>query len=162
MRNKVVTLYLPTEADVKRWHALAKAKSCSLSSWVFETIELSLENRPPPKPTTDSEELARLKKENSDLKTEIEQIKRLNVDLRLSRAANAFLATHKVVTLEDKVKEVLQGGKTWTGQELAKRFTLDLIGGGQDLQTLNKLLRRLIDQGEIEEVVGGFRWKGKN
>jgi hypothetical protein len=163
MRNKVVTLYLPTEADVKRWQALAKTKRCSLSRWTFELVELALENRPPPGPTTDTDELNRLRKENSDLKTEIDQIKQLNYSLRLSQAASAYLATHEALTFEQKVKATLQKGGIWNGEKLGKELGLDLMTGQQDFQKLNRLLRRLIDEEVVEEVGhGGFRWKAKS
>jgi hypothetical protein len=148
---------------VKRWQALAKAKSCSLSRWTFELVELALENRPPPGPTTDTDELNRLRKENSDLKTEIEQIKQLNYSLKLSNAANAFLATHEALTLEQKVKVALQKRGIWNGEKLGKELGIDLMTGQQDFQKLNRLLRRLIDEEVIEEVGrGDFRWKGKS
>lgn len=154
MQPKQITIYLPSAADVKRWKTLAKSKSSPLSAWVVETVENSL-NRPPPKPTTDSEEVSKLRKENADLRLEIEQIKRLNYSLRTTQAANAYLASQEALTLEQQVKAALQKGGIWDGKKLGKELGIDL----NDFQKLNKLLRRLIDEGKIEEVVGGFRWK---
>ena len=176
MQEKQITIYLPTKQDVERWHGLSKERGSTLSRWIFEMVELALEDEPARKKTRNiplpispavafavamEEERARtnslndlnqLRKENAELRREVDQMKKLNSRFRLQNFIENNSLLDKIKPLEEKIKVVLQKGGTWSGKKITKEFA------GEDPRMLNRVLQNLVDEGLIEELERGFRW----
>ncbi len=174
MQDKQITIYLPTTQDVERWQTLSKASGNTLSRWIFYKVEEALDVRPTPKtkvgdifggsPSVSSaamliaqhqietDELNRLRRENAELRREVDQMKKLNSRFRFQSFIENNSLLDKIKPLEEKVKVVLQKGGTWSGKKITKEFA------GEDPRMLNRVLQNLVDEGLIEELERGFRW----
>jgi hypothetical protein len=184
IKDRQITIYVPKLSDVARWHSLSRAKGISLSSWVFEHVELSLEKQLAPRPTTNaSKQLRDLHREISDLKRENAQLLKMNSQLIESRRADADTIP-RIKLLEEAVKGLLQRGGTWSDKKLRKALetsnTLKIEPVGRiepfphlddidaaikrnvetgELKLLGAALQNLVNSGLIEESERGFKWK---
>ena len=175
MQEKQVTIYLPTKVDVERWQGLSKARGCTLSHWIFEMVELALEKptrntqrsaevSTGPSPLIQSvamdlvrannlDELNSLRRENSELRRDLDQMTKLNSRFRLQNFIESESLLDKIKPQEEKVKAVLKKGGTWSGEKLSREFA------EIDSRMLNRILQNLVDEGIIEELERGFKWK---
>ena len=180
MQEKQVTIYLPTKVDVERWQGLSKAQGSTLSRWIFEMVELALEkeNKPTRSTTQRSAEVSKipfsspvamaamdlvrtnnldelnsLRRENSELRRDLDQMTKLNSRFRLQNFLESESLLDKIKPQEEEVKAVLKKGGTWSGEKLAKEFA------EIDPRILNRILQNLVDEGVVEELERGFKWK---
>jgi hypothetical protein len=151
MQEKLAVVYLPTKADLQRWQALSRSKGSSLSSWIFEMVELALEERHPSTKATSPEEVNALNRENFELKKAIEQLTKQNEQLRM------VIRIPPSERFKDSVEALLKKGGTWNGQKLKEGLKPYSDKDG----SLNVVLRGLIDSGKVDEGEKGFKWKKK-
>jgi predicted HTH transcriptional regulator len=160
IKDRQITIYVPKLSDVTRWHELSKAAGISISRWVFEMVELALEERPPKTPS-DSEEITRLRKQVLEQEREIEQLNKFHASSQLLQSASEYLS--QVKPMEEKVRAILQKGGIHSGERLMNELSIDFIDGHVDRKTVYKILQQLIDDGLVKEIVGhGFKWIAKN
>jgi hypothetical protein len=175
MQEKQVTIYLPTKVDVERWQGLSKAQGSTLSRWIFEMVELALEKptrntqritgfSTSPSPliqsaamdlvrATNLDELNSLRRENSELRRDLEQMTKLNARFRLQNFIESESLLDKIKPIEEEVKAGLRKGGTWSYKRLTEEFA------EIDPRMLNRILQNLVDQKLVEELERGFRWK---
>ena len=103
---------------------------------------------------TNLDELNSLRRENSELRRDLDQMTKLNSRFRLQNFLESESLLDKIKPLKDEVKAVLKKGDTWSGKRLAKEFA------ETEPRMLNRILQTLVDEGLIEETTrgGGFRW----
>ena len=94
-KSRYVYLYLPSQADKARWHAMADKAKTPLSTWAIEVIEATLaENEEFRTRGAMAKELDDLKKENQELRADLRQktivLDRYENELRRFRS-QAFL-----------------------------------------------------------------------
>lgn len=161
IKDRQITIYVPKLSDVTRWHGLSKAAGVSISCWVFEMVELALEERPAPTTSSASEEITRLRKQVLEQEREIEQLNKFHASSQLIQSASEYLSTVKPI--KEKVKAILQKGGIHSDERLMNELTIDFIDGHVDRKTVYKILQQLIDDGLVKEIEGhGFKWIAKN
>lgn len=157
LKSRQVTLYLPTEADVARWKSLSKAKGCSLSKFVYEMTERGMEEkRAAPKVRSIVPEMNTLRGEVSELRREVDQLKQQNSRLKEVQIVPEQTAKQYEKWIMDmfmnldanlKVSDV-KGRLLLASEQLNSRI-------------ITKVLRDLIDKGEIAESEKGLKWVKK-
>ena len=179
MQEKQITIYLPTKQDVERWQSLSDASGNTLSRWIFYKVEEALEEDRPTTPKTRTiqlihespiavaaammameqsktdnlDEINRLRRENSELRREVDQMKKLNSRFQLQNFLENETLLDKIKPLEEKIKAVLKNGGTWSSKKIVREFA------SENPRLLNRVLQNLVDEGLIEELESGFRWK---
>ncbi len=149
-------IYFPSEDFLKKWKEKAKASGVSLSTWIFETVEASIDatSAPPSEQFIDQDIL---REQNRKLRRELE-----SANIELDRLKTELFKLQHIHSNEynEKMIEALQSGGVWPSQDLLKEAgisPLDL----EAIQIISQQLYMLQDLGLVKESVKGWRWIGE-
>ncbi len=153
IRGRDYTIYLPTKEDLLRWKALAKPTGSNLSHWIFEMVELAIENRPST-PKVDTDELNKLRAENQQLKAELERLRTWQASIfKISETKDTF---HPMPFGKAVINLLKRGGK-WSSIRITKELKL-YFKAGYDSRDLGKVIDQLEELGLIKETENGWIW----
>jgi len=163
-KGRQATIYLDTHADLVRWKKLAKPNT--LNRWVIETVEAAIE-APRPK-SSNGEEINQLRKENLDLRQEVERLA-----ARLREAEEVYEKSTQIHPQLDKgVVDLLRSGGTWTSpkinaqlltadKDLYKKFFTEShaeFSKVDHAKAINRTLEQLELVGLIKQTAKGWTW----
>ena len=166
IKQRALTVYLPTEEMVEKWREEAKRYGVPLSRFIVEMVDDSI--RKNPAGMTPREEL---EKELNDVKTEMKQVKnRLESAEEALKRADATIADYRsklsdpVLSSEDaeltsRLIEMFLAEKVLNVDEVPDRFGIKL----DDENSVNRL-RSSVDllkkAGLVESGMFEWRWTG--
>ena len=165
-KGRQATIYLDTHADLVRWKKLAKPNT--LNRWVIETVEAAIE-APRPK-SSNGEEINQLRKENLDLRQEVERLA-----ARLREAEEVYEKTAHTIhspQLDRNVVDLLRSGGTWTSPKITeqlltadkdtyKKFFTEShneLNKVDHAKSISRTLELLEQAGLVEQTERGWIW----
>ena len=81
-------------------------------------------------------ELNMLRRENKEMKREVDQMKKLNSRFQLQNFLESESLLDKIKPLEEKIKEVLKSGGIWSSDKIVKKFA------SENPRLLNRVLQK--------------------
>ena len=156
-------IYFPSENFLKKWKARSDAADMTLSAWIFETVEQTLDDSAPPaedlvqEKTTLLEENRRLRKDNVNLSKLMEAYKTEAFTLRNEIFLQKDLKGSG--KFDEHLVEVLRSGGVWRAQDLLKELDVD-TKDIDAIQIVTRQLQALQDIGVVKESATGWKWVG--
>jgi hypothetical protein len=165
IKQRSIYVYLPNEEMKKRWHDASIKRCASMSDFVVQNIEESLnviQNDDYLSRAKLSEEVERLKKELiiSEEKTRRQDIllQRYEEELREYRAKPfteaSFSGTRK---FNEELINLLRGGKILTGDQIRERLGIKPTET-EAIKAISQQLVGLETYGLIKLTKGGWKW----
>jgi len=160
-KDRRTEVYFPSEKFLEKWKGLSDAADMTLSSWIFETVERTLDDTAQPpeemaqEKTTLQEENRRLRKDNENLSKLMEAYKTEAFTLR-----NEFFLQKDPrgrTKFDDNLIRTLQSGGVWKAQTLLKELDVD-AKDVDTIQIVTKQLQILQDIGAVKESATGWKW----
>ncbi len=154
---------LPSEKFLQKCEARAKASRLSLSKWIFETVEASVDQAEAPKPDHDiAKDLEMLQSENRDLRRHLKESENLLerretelFKLRHESFADPLFRGHREGA--EALIEVLRRGGTRSNEDLLRELNVN-PKDRDAMQVLLGQLHALQDYGLVAETAKGWRW----
>jgi predicted RNase H-like nuclease (RuvC/YqgF family) len=166
IKERAIYLYLPSQQMVREWKDLAKKSGLSISKFVREHVENSLQQEKEKsyvsrvdlikKTRTLEEENSKFRKETRMLRSAYE---RLDDELRNYRA-KPFLEEFKGIRrYEKELIKVLRERKQVGNEDLLEVLGVD-PRQSESVKAISKQLENLEAYGLVEPTIGGWRWIG--
>ena len=150
-------MYFPSQADRERWRALAEASKQSFTSWIYDTVEIHLNE--------DRSSGKEYSKGYLELKTKIAALEESLTNEHARRQALEYqmkFARFDIPDFEGKraydeeLVILLRQGKTFDSAEILK--ALGIQGDVKAMRLVQNQLEKLSKFGLIKETVAGWRW----
>jgi hypothetical protein len=160
--DRHIDVYTPTASDKRRWGKLAEDAGIQLSKWIYETVELHLDEEQPNSRLDVIGELAQLREDKNKLRDELKLksllIEKYETELFKLRH-NAFDQPELIGKFKfnsDLVDIIRQGG-VWSDQDLLKSMHIDQ-NDIDAMKILSRQLEELQAFGLVESGSRGWRW----
>jgi len=156
-------IYFPAKSFLEKWEAKADAASMTLSSWIFATVEQTLDDSAPPlddvvqERTNLQEENRKLRKENENLSKLMEAYKTEAFTMRNEIFLQKDLAGSG--EFDSQLVRVIRSGGVWRAPALLKELDID-AKDVDAIQIVTKQLQTLQDIGVVKESATGWKWVG--
>ena len=164
IKQRAIYVYLPSVQTAKRWKEFAEKAKVSISKFVIEHVENSLEQEKNHTPRTQLlEDLNRFKEENNELRRQNKILNKAldNLDSELkSFRLKPFLESsfEGVRQYEKELISVFRRRKVLRSDEVLD--VLNISASDQDsIKAVNRQLENLQNYGLIKVVRGGWKWK---
>lgn len=167
IKERAIYVYLPSHEMVDRWKELAKQQGTSISKFVIEHVENSLQQGEDAdfKPRGEFiKEIGDLRSEIKELKSDLRQkrivIDRLEDELRRYRAQD-FLATsfEGVRAYSPELIEILKSRGVVDNETLLDELNID-PRESELVRAVSNQLENLLQYGIIARTKRGWRWVG--
>jgi len=167
IKDRAIYVYLPSEEIVEKWKSSAKSSGVSISKFVFEHVENSLqqekENSFVPRAELLKqvrelrEESSRLKEENKILKSAYE---RLDEELKHYRAKPFLEEEYEGIRVYEKeLVKILKEKQRVDNYELLEFLNID-PKDSELVKAISKQLANLQAYGLVKQTINGWRWIG--
>lgn len=166
IKERAIYVYLPTKKMVNEWKELADEADMSISKFVQEHVENSLQQEKRKAYESRSNLIRKIKElqdENSQLREENRVLQsayeRLDEELKQYRAKPFLEEREGTRSYEKELIKTLRGRGEVTREEL-----LDALGierkEMEAVKSVDKQLRNLEEYGLVEPTFNGWRWLG--
>jgi len=165
IKQRAIYVYLPSIQTAKRWKEIAEKEKVSVSKFVVEHVENSLQQEKNHTPRTQLlENLNRYKEENNDLRRQNKILNKAldNLDSELkSFRLKPFLepSFEGVRQYEKELITVFRRQKVLRSDEVLDVLNIS-ISDQDSIRAINKQLENLQNYGLIKIVRGGWKWSG--
>jgi len=157
-------VYLPSKKLLEKWKALADKSQMTLSAWIFETVERTLDDESAEPLQDIAKERSSLQEENRKLRRDLENATKLIEAYK----TEAFTLRNEIFLkrdmkgsgwFDDRLCRVLRERGVWRAQDLLKELDID-AKDVDAIQIVTKQLQTLQDIGVVRESATGWRWVG--
>ncbi len=161
-QGRYVEVYLPSKKFLDKWKAQANAAKMPLSSWVFATVESSVDGVEEPAQEIASQK-ASLQDENRKLRRDLEKsdakLRELETQIFNLQHASFLSDTEGQKIYSDRLIKILRSGGTWPGHEILTELGIN-PDDVKAIQIITNQLHSLQDFGLVSENVRGWKWIG--
>ena len=161
-RGRYTEIYFPSEKFLERWKEKAKDARMPLSSWVFATVEATIDGTIEPSQEITSHNVS-LQEENRRLRRELEKdeakLRELETQIFKLQHSSIFSDTDNRRVYSGKLIKALRSGGTWPGCELLEELGVS-PNDTEVVQSVSAQLQALQDFGLISENARGWKWIG--
>ena len=161
-KGRYTEVYFPSEKFLEKWKTQATNSRMTLSSWIFATVESSMDGMSEPSQEIISQKTS-LQEENRTLRRDLEKseakLRELETQIFKLQHGSFLSDSESQKIYSEKVIKVLRSGGTWPGREL-----LAELGVNPDdavaIQIITIQLQALQDFGLVTESARGWKWIG--
>jgi septal ring factor EnvC (AmiA/AmiB activator) len=161
-KGRYTEVYFPSEKFLEKWKTQAANSRMTLSSWIFATVESSMDGMSEPSQEIISQKTS-LQEENRTLRRDLEKseakLRELETQIFKLQHGSFLSDSESQKIYSEKVIKVLRSGGTWPGREL-----LAELGVNPDdavaIQIITIQLQALQDFGLVTESARGWKWIG--
>lgn len=161
-KGRYAEIYFPSPKFLERWQSCAKASRSTLSAWIFETVEASLDGATEPAQEINAQK-ASLQEENRALRRDLEKsdarLKELETEIFKLRNEVFQQQLKGAGVFDPKVASILRVGGVWSNRELLKELAVD-PHDIEAIEIVTRQLQALQDLGIVTESAKGWRWVG--
>ena len=161
-RGRYTEVYFPSEKFLEKWKTQAKESRMPLSSWIFATVEATVDGAAEP-----SQEITRqktsLQEENRKLRRELEKgeakMRELETQVFKLQHASFLSDTESQKIYSEKLIKILRSGGTWPSRELLAELSVN-PDDAVAIQIVTNQLQALQDFRLVSENARGWKWLG--
>lgn len=164
IKQRRVDVYLPSIDMKEKWSEIADERSLSLSKFVIETVEETINNN-----DEDFESRQELLQENRDLKEKVKELQqevemhkksyeKVQDELKEHRAKD-FTSTGVKRQYSEKLVDLLRKREFVRFEDIYEELDID-PSNTEMVKAFQEQLKTLEEYGLVEEKNRGWRWKG--
>jgi hypothetical protein len=162
-KGRRTEVYFPSQKFLEKWKGQSKSAKMTLSSWIFQTVETSLDTS-----TTSIQEITRAKSslqdENRQLRRDLENTMKLMEVYKtevFTLRNEVFLKTdlNGRGKFDDRLLRTLRSGGVWRARDILRELDVD-AKDIDAIQIVTKQLQTLQDIGIVQESAVGWKWVG--
>ena len=164
IKQRAIYVYLPSIETAQRWKEIAEKEGGSISKFVIEHVENSLQQENEHIPRAELlEKIKRLEEENRELRKQNRMLNKvvdnLESELRTFRL-QPFLEPHYegIRRYEKELVELLRSRSRIRNDEILDALNID-PRNPDVIKAINKQLENLEAYGLIKAVPGGWKWQ---
>jgi len=162
-KRRQFMMYFPSEADRERWRKIAKKTNMSLTSWIYNMVEVQL-TEDSEEARADADRVISSHAENRQLRRELQKSDARIADLETEvfKLRNQLFAQPNPTGLghiDEKLLAVLRSGGTWPNQEILQELGVDAQDIGA-IEIVTRQLQILQDLKLVKDSTRGWRWIG--